>query len=99
MENWMKEIKLDDLDEKNREIAEIIGIDNFLKISELYGGTRVYFNKLDEVTKTIRDRKIKQEYNRYNIGTLAKKYNLAYESVRRILKDEPLENQTSIFDF
>jgi Mor family transcriptional regulator len=99
MEDWTKEIKIDDLDEKNREIAELIGIDNFLKLIEFYGGTRIYFNKLDEVTKTIRDRKIKREYNRYNIGALAKKYNLAYESVRRILKDEPIENQISIIDF
>ncbi|MEA4986998.1 MAG: Mor transcription activator family protein, partial [Anaerovorax sp.] len=72
MENWMKEIELDDLDEKNREIAELVGIDNFLKLIEFYGGTRVYFNKMDEITKTIRDRKIKDEYNRYNIGALAK---------------------------
>lgn len=98
MEDWMKEININDLDEKNKEIAEIIGIDNFIKLSDAYGGTRIYVNKLDEVTKNIRDRKIKQEYNRYNINKLAKKYNLADESIRRILKGEPVENQISVFD-
>lgn len=98
MERWMKEITLNDLDEKNREIAEIIGVENYLKLIEFYGGTRVYFNKLEEVTKGIRDQKIKAEYNRYNIRELIVKYNLAEESIRRILRSEPAEGQISLFD-
>lgn len=98
MENWMREIKIADLDEKNREIAELIGVESLLLLLENFGGDRIYFNKIDEVTKSVRDRKIKNEYNRYNLIDLAKKYDLTVESVRRILRDEPPEGQMSIFD-
>ncbi len=98
MESWIKEISLEDLDEKNRELAEVIGVETFLALSEIYGGNRIYVNKLDEIVKPIRDRKIKREYNRYNVLELSQKYNLAAESIRRILRDEPLESQLGLFD-
>lgn len=88
MQEWMKEITIDDLDEKNREIADVIGIDNLLKFLECFGGTRLYINKLHDVTNVSRNRKIKQEYNGYNLKQLVKKYGLASESIRRIIRNE-----------
>ncbi len=98
MNDWIKEIKINDLDVKNKELAEIIGIENLIKLSEYYGGTRIYVNKLEEVLKPIRDKKIMDEYNRYNVKDLAKKYNLAEESVRRIVRELGIEGQISLFD-
>lgn len=98
MNDWIKEIKINDLDVKNKELAEIIGIENLIKLSEYYGGTRIYVNKLEEVLKPIRDKKIMNEYNRYNVKDLAKKYNLAEESVRRIVRELGIEGQISLFD-
>jgi len=98
LNDWIKEIKINDLDVKNKELAEIIGIENLIKLSEYYGGTRIYVNKLEEVLKPIRDKKIMDEYNRYNVKDLAKKYNLAEESVRRIVRELGIEGQISLFD-
>ena len=40
MEPEKKELALDDLQQQHREYAEIIGIDNLLKLAEAFGGTR-----------------------------------------------------------
>lgn len=98
MENWIREIELDDLDEKNKEIAEIIGIGNLLKLAKAYGGESLYINKFDEIIKTRRDKNIKTEYNRYNIKKLAIKYNLTEKRIKQIVSELGMENQISIFE-
>lgn len=85
MEEWMKELTLNELDEKNNEIAKIIGIDNLLLLCEYFGGTRLYINKLDHVTAILRNRKIKEEYNGYNSQQMVRKYNLTENQIQRIL--------------
>ncbi len=84
----MKEITLNDLDEKNSEIAKLIGMDNFLLLCEYFGGTRIYINKLDHVTAVVRNRKIKGEYNGYNLQQMVRKYNLTEIQIQRILNEE-----------
>ena len=86
MKDRMKEISLDELDEKNQEIAEVIGIEGMFKLLEYFGGTRVYFNKIEEVTKGIRDKRIVNEYTGYNTKDLVQKYKLSEESIRRIVR-------------
>lgn len=85
MEEWMKELTLNELDEKNSEIAKIIGIYNLLLLCEYFGGTRLYINKLDHVTAILRNRKIKEEYNGYNSQQMVRKYNLTENQIQRIL--------------
>lgn len=81
----MKELTLNELDEKNNEIAKIIGIDNLLLLCEYFGGTRLYINKLDHVTAILRNRKIKEEYNGYNSQQMVRKYNLTENQIQRII--------------
>lgn len=87
MVEWMQELTIDELDEKNREIAKIIGIDNLLLLCEYFGGTRIYINKLDHVTALLRNRKIKEEYNGYNSQQIVRKYNLTEIQIQRILNE------------
>lgn len=98
MEDWTKEIEINDLDEKNKEIAEVIGIENLLKLSKTYGGESLYINKYEEVIKNRRDKNIKNEYNRYNVKKLASKYNLTEKRIKQIVQDLGMENQISLFD-
>ena len=37
-----EELTLDDLQEQHRQYAEVIGIDNLLRLSDTYGGTSIY---------------------------------------------------------
>ena len=88
MKEWMKELTIDDLDEKNSEIAKLIGMDNFLLLCEYFGGTRLYINKLDHVTSILRNRKIREEYNGYNLQQIVRQYNLTEIQIQRIIKDD-----------
>ncbi len=84
----MQELTIDDLDEKNSEIAKIIGIDNLILLCEYFGGTRIYINKLDHITAVLRNKKIKEEYNGYNSQEIVRKYNLTEIQIQRIIKGE-----------
>lgn len=100
MENWIKEITINDLDldEKNKELCETLGINMYLKFVKQYGGSRLYINMYDEILKNARDKMIRQEYNRYNLRELSKKYELSEERIKQIVRDLGMENQVSIFD-
>ena len=92
MNDWIKEIEINDLDEKNKEFAEIVGVENFLKLCKHYGGgTAFYFNVLEEILKPIRNKKIVEEFDGYNIKYLAKRYRLTDERIKQIVKDEEIQ--------
>lgn len=81
-----------------REIAEKIGIENFIKLAELIGGTTFYLPKADAILRPIRDQKIKQDFNGYNHIDLAKKYNLSERWIRNICGEGFTEGQITLFD-
>lgn len=78
-------ISLRDLSEKQREIAELIGIDNYIKLSKRFGGEdSIYIQKYSELVKSIRNNEIRTKYNGHNIPELAKKYNLSERYIRKL---------------
>jgi Mor family transcriptional regulator len=98
--NLKNELTLDMLPTKGkcREIAERIGIDNFITLTEILGGVTFYLPKLDSLTKPIRDQHIKDEFTGYNHYELAMKYNISERWVRELCGDGFLEGQTSMFE-
>ena len=46
------EIRLEDLVDTQREIAELIGLDNYIKLSKRFGGiNNFYIHKYSEITR------------------------------------------------
>lgn len=100
-----RKLQLDDLKEQHREYAELIGVENFIHLSEVYGGTTIYVPKMDDLLKNSRYAAIMQEFDGTNIRQLARKYHVSertiYRLVRGLLKTarlQPMEGQTSLFD-
>ena len=98
--DYLGKITLDDLDEEKRQLAELIGIENYRKILRVYPGVSLYIPKLDDLKRMARNEKIRKEFNGSNYKWLATKYRLTEQSVRNIvsdaekeLKDQPLEGQ------
>ncbi len=81
------------LPETLREIAEMCGLENALKISKKFGGTRPYIPKLDDIMREIRDARIREEYDsgKYTIDRLAQKHGLCIRTISYILGEEPNE--------
>lgn len=98
--NLLDELTLDDLQDEQKELAEIIGLEAYKKLISTYAGSFIYICKADTITANIRDRRIRKAFNGYNYRDLAQQYNLSENSIRRILRNgnEPHEEQLSFFD-
>ena len=86
--NWAVELLGNDLaglNEIYREIADEIGIENTIRIFNLFHGTQISFpHRL--FSKEYIHKAILQEYNGKNVLQLAQKYNYSERSIWRILK-------------
>lgn len=94
----LNELQLDDLQEQHRELAEVIGIEALVKLSEYYGGTQRYIPQMFELSKELIFRKISEEYNGGNLQRLAVKYGVSESTVYRIVKEKIAEKRTAPID-
>lgn len=100
-----QKIRVQDLYGVQRDIAEIIGIDNYIKLSLNFGGDNIYVQKYSEVIKIQRNAEIRNKFNGYNSDQIAKEYDLSERYVRLLCADliedmrsRPPEGQISLFD-
>ncbi|WP_051967842.1 Mor transcription activator family protein [Brevibacillus thermoruber] len=98
LDDWMSEVTLNELSSTALEIAEIIGIEPTLKLIKRFGGDMLYLPKEETIFRSIRDKRIKAEFNGSNYKELAQKYKITVAWVREILADTPHPDQMSIFD-
>lgn len=98
MRELVNETKEEDIADRYRPIVDIIGVDAFVELSIYACGDELYFPKPESIVAPARNRRVKKEYNGYNLKELAEKYNLTTVQIRNILKDEPMIGQMSIFD-
>ncbi len=89
MDGWIKEtieeITLDDLPEEYQVIAEVIGVQNTIKLCYSLGGTQFYFRQVDNMLRHVRDRIIRSEFTGANHTALAQKYRLSTMQIRAIV--------------
>ncbi len=94
----LMDIELSDLCGEQRELAEAIGIETYIKLVKTFGGCSIYVGKEDKLKSIIRDKNIKTEFNGSNYKELAKKYDLSERRIRDILDSNYDDLQISIFD-
>ncbi len=83
-------IKIEDLPPIYQIIAKIIGIENAMLLGKEFGGTPIYFPKLDRLSSFFkeRDRQILKEYNGHNTLNLAKKHGITLRRIYEIVKKQ-----------
>ena len=99
-------ITLEQLSPSQREIAEIIGINSYIKLVKRFGGSNgIYIPKYSELLKPSRDTEILEKFNGYNFNELAMEYNLSVRSIYNLVsgilrkrKNAPLNGQASFFE-
>ena len=86
-------------------MAQLIGVENLIRLSEIYGGTSIYIPKVDDLLKNSRYAAIMREFDGTNIRYLARKYGVSERTVYRLVsellqteKPKRMEGQISIFD-
>ena len=87
LDDLLKQLTIDDLHGDTRDLAETIGMEAFLKLVEVYGGTgRLYIPQASILTIPIRNTQIRQEYDGTNLAKLSGKWGLSENSVRKIVR-------------
>lgn len=81
----MKQTDIADVPETYRPIANIIGINNLVKICQYCNGDELYFPMADTILRNARNRNIKISYTGSNTKELALKYNLTKKQIMNIV--------------
>ena len=76
---------LEQLFGEQRELAEIVGLNAYKKMVRQYGGSSIYINKTDTITRFGRNTEIQQKFNGSNYRELAKEYGLSESGIRKIV--------------
>ena len=80
-------ITIDDLDESQQDVVFVIGIDNYIKLCEEFGGTSLFFPKMNFLAKNYiykRVIELKDIMPKYQI---AKMFDLSKSTVYKVIKD------------
>lgn len=98
----LDELKPEDLDETQRELADCIGMEAYRRLIATFAGETIKVRMPKGLTRPLRNEKIRNDYNGYNIRELSRKYNLHENTIRDIISDikekkrnQPLPDQLS----
>lgn len=69
-------------------MVEIVGMEKFLEICKMYGGMSVYIPVYNKVIMASRNREIVESFNGKNAKDLVHKYNMSYQQIKNILRNE-----------
>lgn len=98
MEEFIKDVQLDDIPAVYKSIATAIGAESFVRMAMVTGGLTIYIPKADTLIQAARDRKIIKEFNGSNYRELALKYNLSETWVRQVIDNDRMErDQCKLF--
>lgn len=78
--------QIDDLPEDMRTIAEVVGVQKTIELSDRFQGTTLYFPRLLSLRRKVRNSAIRSDYdNGLKPARLAAKYNLTERHIWTIL--------------
>lgn len=80
----IEELTLGDIQNSHKDIAKYIGIEPFKKLVELLGGSSLYIPKEASLTRPIRNRIIREQFNGY-YKILARQYNITEAQIRNTI--------------
>ncbi|MGO0881483.1 Mor transcription activator family protein [Clostridioides difficile] len=83
-------VKLEDIPVQFHAMVEIVGIDKFIEIAKLYGGTNTYIPTCKGIFRYARNREIIRQFNGVNYGELAIKHNMCVSNIKRIINENTI---------
>ena len=87
MNNAINMITMELLDEHDREIVDIVGLDAFRRLVSTFGGSNIYIKKAETFLLPFRDELIRKEYNGRNSRELSQKFGISQRHVSHIVED------------
>ena len=78
-------IRMEDIPGEYRDIAELMGLATFLRLTALCGGQVLYIPKRESLERNARDRDIRARFNGGNYRALATQFRLSERQIRKII--------------
>lgn len=75
----------DDVPDNLKDISMVIGMDNFIKLIKIVGGTSVYFPSENNMLRAVRNRRIREEFNG-DYKSISRMYGISEVQARKILR-------------
>lgn len=95
--NWTEEIQIKDLPENYQEMAELIGIENTMRLAEYFGKQGFYFKSLEEIIRKKKREYIIKNFKGGNHKELARATGYSEQWVYEILKEDAEDKQARLF--
>lgn len=80
----LEKVKMEDIPERYDDMVDAVGIDGFLDLVQLYGGSIVYLPTVKSLLKSSRDRMIRDEF-KGDYDKIARKYGMSRSQVYNII--------------
>jgi Mor family transcriptional regulator len=80
-------LTFEDLPEVYQSVADIVGMENTMKLARTFGGAALYFPRIQCVLREKRDQAILREFNGANHRELARRHGLSEQRIRMILRE------------
>ena len=98
----LEKVQMENLDEEQKMLAELIGLEAFKSLVRAFNGTSIYIPKIESLEKAVRD----EEFDGGNYRELALKFGLTETWIRNIVLDKtkeikarPIDGQMNLTDF
>lgn len=95
--NWIDELKIEDLPDKYREMARIVGIENTIKLAEHFGKDGFYFKSIEKLITKKKEKYIRSNFTGDNHTALAKATGYSPRWIYEILKGIKDDRQAEMF--
>lgn len=83
----LEDLKLEDLEEQYRVIAQAVGLDGLKKLCDHFGGSSIYIPQRRKLVENRREAAIYREYDGSNVKQLAARYGVSESTVYNIVRD------------
>jgi len=91
-------VEIDDIPSKDfKTLTTLIGLENALRVAQVFGGEYVYVPKKESIAREARNKDIRDAFNGANYKELGHKYNLSSKTIRWILDGQRWYKQDSLF--
>lgn len=91
----LESLTLSDFTGKDRQIAEAIGIEGLIRLSEIFGGSDIYIPQKKELIKNRVYQLIYEEFDGTNVRELTAKYHISKTTIYNIVREKMNKKKSS----
>ncbi len=85
-DRYVDDVRIEDISYTYKDMVDIMGIENFIELTEVYGGSCIYIPMKKNVLIPCRNRLIKAKFDGINYREVAKEFDVSVNQVKVIVR-------------